>query len=68
MNARESIRLKQFRQLKKEIRRSKDHLMVGIDVAKDTVKHYSSPPLVTHSSSDWSLKRPLDSLRGSSSR
>jgi transposase len=35
MNEVESIRLKQFRQLKKEIRGSKDYLIVGIDVAKD---------------------------------
>ena len=35
MNAVDSIRLKQFRQLRKEIRGSKDHLIVGIDVAKD---------------------------------
>jgi transposase len=35
MNKTESIRLAQFRQLKKEIRGSRDHLIVGIDVAKD---------------------------------
>jgi transposase len=40
MNSRESIRLKQFRQLKKEIRGSKDHLIVGIDVAKDNHKAF----------------------------
>ena len=34
MNDREIIRLEQFRQLKKEIRGSKEHLIVGIDVAK----------------------------------
>lgn len=34
MNEVESSRLEQFRQLKKEIRGSKDHLIVGIDVAK----------------------------------
>lgn len=33
------IRLKEFRQLKKEIRGSKKHLIVGIDVAKD--KHHA---------------------------
>jgi len=35
MNKVDSIRLGQFRQLKKEIRGSKEHLIVGIDVAKD---------------------------------
>ncbi len=39
MNAVESIRLEEFRQLKKQIRGSKDHLIVGIDVAKD--KHHA---------------------------
>ncbi|HUV60029.1 MAG TPA: IS110 family transposase [Desulfatiglandales bacterium] len=31
----DSIRIKEFRQLKKEVRGSKDYLIVGIDVAKD---------------------------------
>jgi len=35
MNEVDIIRLKEFRQLKKEIRGSKDYLIVGIDVAKD---------------------------------
>jgi transposase len=35
MNEIESIRLEQFRQLKKEIRGSKEYVIVGIDVAKD---------------------------------
>jgi len=35
MNAEESIRLKEFRQLRKEIRGSKEYLIVGIDVAKE---------------------------------
>jgi transposase len=35
MNKIDNIRLEEFRQLKKEIRGSKDHLIVGIDVAKD---------------------------------
>jgi len=35
MNKVDSIRLGQFRQLTKEIRGSKEHLIVGIDVAKD---------------------------------
>ena len=39
MNAVDSIRLKEFRQLKKGIRGSKKHLIVGIDVAKD--KHHA---------------------------
>jgi transposase len=34
MNDRENIRLEQFRQLKKEVRGSEEHLIVGIDVAK----------------------------------
>jgi len=39
MNVEESIRLKAFRQLKKEIRGSKEYLIVGIDVAKE--KHHA---------------------------
>jgi transposase len=35
MNAKDDIRIKQFRQLKKEIRGSSEYLVVGIDVAKD---------------------------------
>ena len=35
MNKIEGIRLDEFRQLKKEIRGSKEYLIVGIDVAKD---------------------------------
>ena len=35
MNEVEDTRLKEFRQFRKEIRGSKDHLIVGIDVAKD---------------------------------
>jgi len=34
VNDREIIRLEQFRQLKKEIRGSGEHLIIGIDVAK----------------------------------
>jgi transposase len=40
MNEVENIRLKQFRQLRKEIRGSKDHLIVGIDVAKENHKAF----------------------------
>ncbi len=39
MNEVDSIRLEKFRQLRKEIRGSKDYLIVGIDVAKD--KHHA---------------------------
>jgi transposase len=39
MNVEESNRLKEFRQLRKEIRGSKEHLIVGIDVAKN--KHHA---------------------------
>ena len=35
----EANRLEAFRQLKKEIRGSTEHLIVGIDVAKD--RHYA---------------------------
>ena len=35
MNEVEDTRLKEFRQFKKEIRGSKDHLIVGIDIAKE---------------------------------
>ena len=39
MNVEENNRLKEFRQLKKEIRGSKEHLIIGIDVAKN--KHHA---------------------------
>ncbi len=39
MDVKESNRLKEFRQLRKEIRGSKEHLIVGIDVAKE--KHHA---------------------------
>ena len=39
MNVEESNRLKELRQLKKEIRGSEEHLIVGIDIAKD--KHHA---------------------------
>ncbi len=39
MNEVDSIRLEQFRQIKKEIRGSREYLIVGIDVAKD--KNYA---------------------------
>ncbi len=35
MDTNEDIRLKEFRQLKREIRGSRDHLVIGIDIAKD---------------------------------
>ncbi len=39
MDIRDHIRIKEFRQLKKGIRSSKEHLIVGIDIAKD--KHHA---------------------------
>ncbi len=39
MDVVDRIRLEDFRQLKKEIRGSKEHVIVGVDVAKD--KHYA---------------------------
>ena len=39
MDVEDHIRLEEFRQLKKEIRGSERHLIVGIDVAKD--KHHA---------------------------
>ena len=39
MNEVEDIRLTEFRRFKKEIRGSKDHLIVGIDIAKE--KHHA---------------------------
>ena len=39
MNNIDSIRLEQFRQIRKEIRGSKEYMIVGIDVAKE--KHYA---------------------------
>jgi len=39
MNEVEDTRLAEFRQFKKEIRGSKDHLIVGIDIAKE--KHHA---------------------------
>lgn len=63
MNEGESIRLKQFRQLKKELRGSKDHLIVGIEVAKGTHK-----PFLGTATGKTLLKRLVfEALRGSSS-
>ena len=42
MDSVDRIRIQEFRQLKKEIRGSERHLIVGIDVAKD--KH--TPPFL----------------------
>ena len=39
MNEMDVIRVEEFRQLKREIRGSKEHLIVGIDVGKD--KHHA---------------------------
>jgi transposase len=39
MDVRDRIRLEEFRQLKKEIRGSERHLIVGIDIAKE--KHHA---------------------------
>jgi transposase len=39
MNEVDSIRLEEFRQIRKEIRGSSEYLIVGIDVAK--YKHYA---------------------------
>ena len=39
MDVEDRIRVEEFRQLKKEIRGSQEHLIVGIDVAKD--KHHA---------------------------
>jgi len=39
MNQRDDTRIKEFRQLKKEIRGSEEYLIVGIDIAKD--KHHA---------------------------
>jgi transposase len=39
MNVKENNRVKEFRQLKKEVRGSEEYLAVGIDIAKD--KHYA---------------------------
>ncbi|MHA1444907.1 MAG: hypothetical protein ACTSR4_09215 [Candidatus Hodarchaeales archaeon] len=39
MNVVDDIRLEQYRQMRKEIRGSKDYLIVGIDIAKN--KHYA---------------------------
>ncbi len=40
MTVKDCTNVKEFRQLKKEIRGSKDHLIVGIDVAKDDHKAF----------------------------
>ena len=39
MNKNELIRLRQFNQLKKDMRGSKEHLIIGIDIGKD--KHHA---------------------------
>jgi transposase len=48
MNEVESIRLEQFRQLKKDIRGSNDYLIVGIDVAKDKHNAFLAQPQERH--------------------
>jgi len=40
MTVKDCTNVKEFWQLKKEIRGSKDHLIVGIDVAKDDHKAF----------------------------
>lgn len=40
MDGEDRIRLEEFRQLKKEIRGSEEHVIVGIDIAKDTHKAF----------------------------
>jgi transposase len=44
MDVEDRIRLGEFRQLKKEIRGSQEHLIIGIDVAKDTHKAFFGTP------------------------
>ncbi len=39
MNPEDRTRLEKFRQFRKEVRGSSEHLLVGIDVAKE--KHYA---------------------------
>ena len=56
MNEVDPIRLEEFRQLKKEIRGSTEHLIVGIDVAKDNHNAFFARPQTRRFSSDWSLK------------
>jgi len=48
MNEVESIRLEAFRQLNKEMRGSKDYLIVGIDVAKDKHNAFFAQPQERH--------------------
>ena len=59
MNEVDSIRLDQFRQIKKEIRGSSDYLIVGIDVAKH--KNYAFYGTAT---GDTLLKRMIFEIRG----
>jgi transposase len=44
MDVEDRIRLEEFRQLKKQIRGSQEHLIVGIDVAKDKHKAFFGTP------------------------
>jgi len=44
MNEVDSIRLEEFRQLKKQMRGSKQYLVVGIDVAKDKHNAFFGTP------------------------
>ena len=39
MSREDGTRLEEFRQFRREVRRSKEYLLVGIDIAKD--KHYA---------------------------
>jgi hypothetical protein len=54
--------------LKKQIRGSKDHLIVGIDVAKNKHNAFFARPPERHYLKDWSLKTQLKDLKGFSSR
>jgi hypothetical protein len=55
MNEVEDTRLKEFRQFRKEIRGSKDHLIVGIDVAKE--KHHAFFGTATGSLNRWGKRQ-----------
>ena len=55
MNEVDATKVKDFRQLKKEIRGAEDYLIVGIDVAKDKHNAFSVQPRARRFCDDWSL-------------
>ena len=63
----EGSRLKAFRQMKAQIRGSKEHLIVGIDIAKEKHRAFFGTPTgkTLRYGSGWSLKTGSKDLKSS---